>query len=305
MKKTHTVPTIQLADKGYDQLYKQAPASAKYLLQEWATYFGDWQLKRDDFISKLMLKNKNFAYKTELEAIKPAVGLYSLNFNRYLGCTTAIKDDIFYRTLDVSAPALGTSLHKTEKNTPYGTYINLTWPGFVGVATAYAPKRFALAYNEAPQPVGWLLNIIKIIFSKDIPPLWLTRQVLENCKNYDQAKEMLINTPLCTNAIYTLMGMTGEGCIIERTANEAKVRELSEQGYVSAGNHWQNDTFKGRVATSKKSSYERCIFMEKFLRQKDASTAKPFAWLKQPIAGDTTRFACEIKKEGHINIRTL
>tara|TARA_R110000868_G_scaffold262401_2_gene521064 strand:+ start:41022 stop:41951 length:930 start_codon:yes stop_codon:yes gene_type:complete len=309
MHKKTVTPTVHISQKGFDAFHASHAHKAQELLSAWADFFGKNRLKMDDIISKMMLYNKKFAYKKELEATVKAsnlAGVYSLNFNRYLGCTSAIKDSILYRTLDVTAPALGETLHLVEKETPHGAYTNLTWPGFVGVATAVAPNRFALAYNEAPQPNRWpLINIFNIIVSRNIPPLWLSRQVMENCKNYDEAKKILTHTPLCTSAIYTLMGGEGEGCMIERTPTKSVVHTLNNAGYTVAGNHWQNDKFAGLVISSKKTSYERCIFMEKFLRQEKPTNAKPFDWLEHPIANDTTRFACELSLSQPAKIRIL
>lgn len=316
MRKTHDITNIKLKCKSYEHFFTEASADAQYLLNAWQNYFGHVSLKRDDIFSKLMLLNKNFSYKFELVGIvkiakslkgkkMPQTGIYSLNFNRHLGCTAAIKNGILYRTLDVSAPALGETLHIVKCETKLGEYYNFTWPGFVGVATATAPKRFLLSYNEAPQKSCNFITNIKIMLSKNIPPLWLTRQVMENCKNYTEAKKMLSETPLCTSAIFTLMSESGEGCIIERTEKSGIKHELDRNAYVTAGNHWQNDKFTGRVNASKKSSYERCIFMEKFLRKEGDTPSRPFAWLKQPIADKKTRFACELYSDGTFDIRIL
>jgi hypothetical protein len=81
------------------------------------------------------------------------------------------------RVLDWRQPGLGRALIVVRQRGAAGDFANLTWPGFVGVVTAMAPGRFAVALNQPPMmswgltaPLDWLVGRIRVWRSRALPP---------------------------------------------------------------------------------------------------------------------------------------
>ena len=74
-------------------------------------------------------------------------GIWLLHGAYLFGCT-ALADETadgprLRRTLDWPFPGLGRLVEVVRRRGEAGEYLNVTWPGFVGVLTAVAPGRFA------------------------------------------------------------------------------------------------------------------------------------------------------------------
>jgi len=83
-------------------------------------------------------------------------GVWTLHAAYLFGCT-ALADEgssgpRLRRTLDWPFPGLGRLVELVRQQGPAGDFINVTWPGFVGVLTATAKGRFAASINQAPMP---------------------------------------------------------------------------------------------------------------------------------------------------------
>jgi hypothetical protein len=100
---------------------------------------------------------------------------------------------------------------------PAGEFINVTWPGYVGVLTALAPGRFGAAINQGPmrrRSHGRLLRLYDLAANalatlrhvRAIPPDQLLRRVFEEASSYADARRMLETTPVARPVIYTLAG---------------------------------------------------------------------------------------------------
>jgi predicted choloylglycine hydrolase len=77
----------------------------------------------------------------------------------------------------------------------------------------------------------------------DFGPLFLLREVLEECDTYGEAVSCLKSTPLSSNVFFTVCGVKdNEGCIIERTRNSSSVREFDGEPIVQ-GNHFHAKRF--------------------------------------------------------------
>ena len=112
----------------------------------------------------------------------------------------------------------------------------------------------------------------------------LLRQVFDCCNTYAEAKDELINTTLAMPAFFTLVGIkVGEGCVIERTENEAYVRESP----ASVTNHWVGCRQPGRYRGF--DSEGRYAQMEAI--RNTAAATSPFDWVTPPILNPTTRLA--------------
>src|SRR6185503_7089089 len=154
------------------------------------------------------------------------------------------------RTLDWPFPGLGRYVELVRMKGPAGEFINVTWPGYVGVLTALAPGRFGAAINQGPMRrrshSRWLrlyalaANAVSTLrHARAIPPDQLLRQVFEQARSYEDARRMLETTPVARPVIYTLAGCRiGERCVIERTEDSFNTR-TDEHG---AANDWLDVT---------------------------------------------------------------
>jgi hypothetical protein len=103
---------------------------------------------------------------------------------------------------------------------------SLTFPGYSGVLTGYAPGRFAIALNavmnDGPITMG-------------AAPSFLTRKVMEECETFEDAMRMLARTPLVCGALFTLVN--GRECagkssavVVERSASKYAIRRAEQFG---------------------------------------------------------------------------
>jgi hypothetical protein len=217
------------------------------------------------------------------------------------GCTSGVWEDgdgpTLRRVLDWPFPNLGTHMVVARQSGPAGEFYNMTWPGLSGSFQGLAPGRFAAAINQAPMrrhragyAGDWLHNRIAVKAARGMPPAHLLRQVLESAPDYAAAKKQLSETLLAVPAIFILSGTRrGEGCIIERTEDDAAIRPLAE-GSVCVANHFETrlagnghgwrprpiDSL-GRVAAARALAATDC--------------EDDFAWYQPPIANAHSRLA--------------
>ena len=177
---------------------------------------------------------------------------------------------------------------------PAGDFVNLTWPGYVGVVNAMAPGRFAVAINQPPivswgagPPIDWAIERARMWRSSALPPSHLLRRVCENCATYAEAKQALIDTPLCMPAFFILAGIDpGDGCIIERMPDGMAIREMPS----AIANHWVALPQRGRPRGLR--SRERLKRMETAV----CSAGEP--WLVSPIVNRHTRLVAALDPGG-------
>jgi len=227
---------------------------------------------------------------------KLGTGAWFMNFCFEWGCTTGVASDPsnrgmrMLRTLDWPFHGIGENVVVARQSGAAGSFLNITWPGFVGVITAMAPGRFALAINQAPLvrrgylplPLDWLVNRIRVFRSRHLPPAHLARRVMESCRTYDEAKEMLERTPLALPAFFTLAGTGGnEGCVIERTENRA----WTHAAPAAVANHWLTPGLLGRPRGV--DSRRRHRLMNGLSRL----PAREFDWMLHPIHNNETRLS--------------
>ncbi len=292
------IPIIEV-DKNWPlQTLEHFPEHAEILLDNAAKRFSNLTLKIGDFQSKRWLNKSNSPYIKDIENVhqntnKP--GAYLLNISYEWGCTCQAALDPktqtprLIRVLDWPDEGLGEYVIAAKIKNDFGNWTSLTWPGYAGVLQAVAKGRFAAAINQAPMdlPTGWialdwLINRIRAWNTTHIPPAHLLRQVFETAKNYNEAKDMLSQTPITVPAIFVLTGLTAdEACVIERKQEEAFILE----GPVCAANSWRNTNWKGCFRGEDNTS--RLNMME----QQQNLTCENFSWLKFPILNTRTRLA--------------
>ena len=217
-----------------------------------------------DRLARRWLSRSGSPYLGEIEAIAAALdfsGVWFLNASYQWGCTTLAREDDggpwLLRTLDWPFPGLGRYLEIARMVGPAGEFFSVTWPGYVGVLTAMAPGRFAIAMNQGPlwrrtrhpwlRPFDIAANAVNTWrHVRHIPPDQLLRSVFEQCLSFAEAKRVLETTPMARPAIYTLVGAAaGERCVIERQEDTGASRSTD----TSAANDWlqRRDGWEARV----------------------------------------------------------
>ena len=297
------IPYIDLGQEGPLALVTRENARAAALLRAGRRQYGGVTIDLLDRLSRRWARASGGLFLNELEAAAASdlpVGVWFMNHAYEWGCTTSAGDDPsgegvrLLRTLDWPFDGLGQNVVVVRHDTAVGPYYNITWPGFLGVITAMAPGRFAVAINQAPilrhgpswlpypWPVDWLISRWRT-FSGDRPaPAMVLREVMENCADYAAAKHYLMNAPLALSVFYTLAGVnSGEACVIERLPDRA---ELHAAPAVVA-NHWKSSDLRGRPRGQ--DSRGRADAMT----AQHLTTPSDFAWLQAPVLNGDTRLA--------------
>ncbi|TAJ24181.1 MAG: hypothetical protein EPO67_24005, partial [Reyranella sp.] len=194
-----------------------------------------------DPVVRRWMRRSGTPYVGEIEAIARDLGrpgIWLLHGAYLFGCT-ALADEgpdgpRLRRTLDWPFPGLGRLVEVVRQRSGAGDYLNVTWPGFVGVLTAVAPGRFAASINQAPMRRRWrtplplwldyVLNALGgLRGSGRLPPEHVLRQVFETCASFDEAQKMLEATPVARPVLFMLAGCrAGERVVIEREETSAR-----------------------------------------------------------------------------------
>jgi hypothetical protein len=316
-----SIPIIDIRDGGTLRHAREGQARARALRDtclDWFPGLSRPLLPLLDHFTKQWLVRSRAPYVAEVEAIAMLLGFPGIWFlnGSYQWCCTALAREEgaapwLVRTLDWPFPGLGRYVEIAHMRGPAGEFFNVTWPGYVGALTALAPGRFAASINQAPlrrrTHGAWLrlydlgVNTMStLLHVQDIPPDQLLRHVLENCRDFDNARQQLETTPVARPVIYTLVGCApGERCVIERTEHNARTR----MDKTSAANDWLVSTaqWEARVGGGQ-------IFARTFEEAADNSRARraaldawpgcfardSFAWLAPPVLNPFTRLAVEM-----------
>lgn len=291
------IPFHDLGPGGPLALLAAEPGRAEALLATGRAIYPAAAVRLAEALSRRWLAATGNPYRDEIEAIGQALGTPGaafLNVSYEWGCTSSVTEPPgagprFLRVLDWPFDGLGAELVAARFEAPAGAWINLTWPGFVGVVQGFAPGRFAACFNQAPLPrssglfaLDWLRERLRVWRGRGLPPAHLLRRAFETCRDYAEAKAMLSDTPIALPAIFVLCGTApGEGCVIERLCDRAAVRE----GPSVATNHWQSLPEAG---------YARGLVSETragLMSERLHGAGDDFAWLTDPILNATTRLA--------------
>ncbi len=279
---------------------------------------------RADALAASWLRKTRTPYMRELDAIASLIakpGVFMLNSSYEWGCTamaapTPAKDSAFLiRTLDWPLNGLGRNIELVRQKGPAGEFLNVTWPGAVGVLTAMAPGRFAASINQAPIKrrfssdlmlgVDGALNTFDTWWNiTDQPSMHVLRHVFEQARTFAEARSLLETTPIAAATIFTLAGIEpSETCVIERDRNGYK----THKGIASAANDWRYGSFPGQWqalggdAEDKRGDSKECSdFLETFATRQFGN----FDWVKAPVLNGYTRIAVEANaRQGSIRVR--
>jgi hypothetical protein len=271
-----------------------------------------------DRLARTWLERSCSPYVADIAAIAAALkfpGIWLLNGSYEWGCTSLAReeDDVPWlaRTLDWPFPGLGRHAEVARMRGPAGDYFNVTWPGYVGVLTAMAPGRFAIAINQAPlwrrtrHPWLRLYDIAANATNtwrhvRHIPPDQLLRAAFEECASFAQARERLERTPIARPVIYTLAGTReGQRCVIERTEEGFATHERA----TGAANDWLDVAagWEGRVGADvvMTCSPAEATAVSRRRREALAGWNGSFAhdslgWVTAPVLNRFTRLAVEM-----------
>ena len=316
-----TIAVIDVRDGGPVRHARERAAGAQALRDACIAWFPAGAgplLPLMDRLARRWLRRSGSPYIGDIEAIAAALGfpgIWLLNGSYQWGCTALAREEDgapwLARTLDWPFPGLGRHAEVARMRGPAGEYFSVTWPGYVGVLTAMAPKRFAIAINQAPlwrrTRHPWLrffdiaanaVNTWRHV--RHIPPDQLLRSVFEECASFEEARRRLETTPIARPVIYTLAGARpGERCVIERTETGFTTRADA----TCAANDWleKRDGWEGRVGADvvMTCSHEEAGTASRRRREALAGWAgtfgrESFAWVTPPVLNRFTRLAIEM-----------
>ncbi|WP_422015172.1 hypothetical protein [Reyranella sp.] len=184
-----------------------------------------------------------------------------------------------------------------------GEFLNVTWPGFVGVLSAMAPGRFAASINQAPMRRRWrtpmllwldyVLNALAGLRSSGrLPPEHLLRHVFETCTTFDEARHRLETAPVARPVLFLLVGTrSGERIVIER--EETSVRTYRDDTVFA--NDWRepHPTWRPR-ACGAGEPVENNIRRRSTLAAWSGRDANDFDWVTAPVLNACTRLSVEM-----------
>ncbi len=253
-----------------------------------------------DRVSRAWLARSNNDHLAEIDTIAGVIGrpgayFFSVNYEWACTCRATPSPDQssarLIRVLDWKTPGLGTNLVCAKVDgAPAGPFAVLTWPGYTGVLQVMAPGRFSAALNQAPMrdPTGlfyvdWVVNRRRVWTMPYPTPAHLLRHVAEEARDFDEASQVLADTPISTPGIFTLAGLgPEETTVIERTEHEARTRSGFD---AVAANHWGAPGWKGRARGD--NSHERSRSMLAI----EPCFDNDFTWLAPPVLNTKTRLA--------------
>jgi len=294
------IPVVRAESGGARAIAAERPAEFRAVLDAGQAHYGAAAIAIGDRLSRRWLRRNDNPYLAEIDALAALAGdagAHLLNMSYEWTCTTSAAPDPagdgarLLRTLDWPLNGLGRNVVVARMKGEAGVYDNVTWPGFSGIATASAPGRFAAAINQPPMRkwtsscwFDWGVNRIRLWRRRALPPVHLLRHVFDRCRSFEDAKRVLMETPIAMPAFFTLAGTRAhEACVIERTEEAVTLRE----GPASVANHWIGRDEPGRYRGF--DSPGRYAQME---AERDvAGVSGPFDWVTPPILNATTRLA--------------
>jgi hypothetical protein len=317
------IPVVDVRDGGALRHAVESRARARALREEALAWLPRGMLVLAPALDRLArhwLIRSQAPYAAEIGAVAAALGFPGIWFlnNSYQWCCTALARDEgaapwLVRTLDWPLDGLGRHVEVARMRGPAGEFFNVTWPGFVGVLTAMAPGRFAVAINQAPlrrrtrhpwlRPYDLARNAAHTWWRvRHIPPDHLLRLVCENARTYADARRMLETVPVARPVIFTLAGCArGECCVIERVEEGHATQD--DQDDAVAANDWRHraDDWEARVGGRQTlvATFDEAAASSRARREALAAwdgplAAAAFAWVAAPVLNPYTRVAVEM-----------
>jgi hypothetical protein len=234
----------------------------------------------------------------------PGVALMNLCYE--WGCTTAAGQfhgrPAMARTVDWPFVGLGSLVVVVIEPGRYGPVAFITWPGFVGAVTAFAPGRFAIAVNKAPQPVisrslklDRIAAAIHAFSSGGLPITHLVRQVALEAPDFTTVMQELARPRRVTApGLVVACGVRPEEtAVIERFQTHAKIHR-SEHGNLCVANDWLTPGRRGwppAAGATPEQRVEDCRCRVQSLSACFPAEPRDFSWVVPPVLNNNTRAA--------------
>ena len=263
-----------------------------------------------DPIVRAWMKRAGTSYAAEIDTVARTLkkpGIWLLHGAYLFGCT-ALADDTaqgprLRRTLDWPFPGLGRLVEVRRQSGSAGEFLNVTWPGFIGVLTAVAPGRFAASINQAPMRRRWrsplllwfdyaLTALDGLRSSGRLPPEHLLRHVFETCTSFNDARHLLETVPVARPVLFLLIGTRpGERIVIER--EETSARTYRDDTVFA--NDWRERHPNWRPrACGEGAPAENNIRRRSALAAWTGCDADDFGWVAAPVLNACTRLSVEM-----------
>lgn len=272
-----------------------------------------------DPIVRRWMRRSASPYASEIAEIQVGLGrsgAWTLHGAYLFGCTALADEGAggprLRRTLDWPFPGLGRLAEVVRQRGPAGDFLNVTWPGFVGVLTATAAGRFAAAINQAPMPrrtsvdalrwTDYARNALRPLrSSRTWPPEHLLRHVFETCASFAEARALLEQAPLARPVLFTLVGVKpGECVVIER--EETMFRTRIADGAIA--NAWcePRDGWEPRVCgvgRPVENNARRIAALSTWSRRETPG----FEWVVPPVLNSFTRLSVDMSpRDGALRV---
>ncbi|MCK6499234.1 MAG: acid ceramidase family protein [Nitrospira sp.] len=207
---------------------------------------------------------KNTEYYEDIEAWaadadldRNDLTLVNLTYELSSGCTAAAFDlpagqgVAHLRNMDWAMVGVGPHTCAITYLGPCGPFTTLGWPGWVGVLSGMAPKRYSVTLNQAPQD-GLLPDIAW-------PSAFALRYAFENCATYEDAIADLMDTDLCRAALFLYAGTEpGEAAVIEHPGQgDNAVRRDMKGGALAVANHYMSPELRDMNDDDNEDSQDR------------------------------------------------
>ena len=263
-----------------------------------------------DPIVRAWMNRAGTVYAAEIDSVARTLnkpGIWLLHGAYLFGCTAlgdeSEKGPRLRRTLDWPFPGLGRLAEVRCQRGAAGEFLNVTWPGFVGVLTAVAPSRFAASINQAPMRRRWrspmllwldyALNALHGLRSSGrLPPEHLLRHVFETCTTFDEARHRLETAPVARPVLFLLVGTKpGERIVIEREETRAK----TYRDDTVFANDWRERHPRWRPrGCGDGEPVQNNIRRRSALAAWAGRDADDFAWVTAPVLNACTRLSVEM-----------
>ena len=268
-----------------------------------------WALRWGDALANAWLRRTANPLASKIEAVRSLVngpGVSIMNLCYEWGCTTSLRRSggaiSMVRTVDWPFQGIGRFVTVLIEPSPHGPVAFVTWPGFVGAVTAFAPGRFCVAVNKAPIPyrsgalrVDQALAALESFGSGGLPITHLVRVAALQSPTFETVVDRIAACErVTTPGIISIGGTaTGEAVVMERDRTRAEIRQAADDRLCVA-NDWVAPSRRGWPPAGGRTPEDKrrdCRVRVAALQDAPVPDLADFSWLAPPILNRNTRAA--------------